>query len=218
MEANGLHETRIFVNFSGVSVMYVELQVENKRSNVKRLVVRSKAIIGRQSHCDIRVVSTEISREHCQIEIQSDGAVLIDLGSTNGTFLNRKRIDPHKATLLHDNDIILVGPACFVVHLVESRLAEETHRPGDETHISENQPELQLEADEAKPDQDAPEEKPPAAADQDEGPALELTEDLQDLLNADDDSSRSLLAGVTSDSDMEELSDDDAFDKYLKGL
>ena len=201
--------------------MYVELQVENKRSNVKRLVVRTQAVIGRQSHCDIRVVSTEISREHCRIEIQEEQAFLFDLGSTNGTFLNRKRVEPQKPTPLQDGDIILVGPACFIVHLIESRLTEETNRPGDETHVPERTSQLLIDdADEPPEANRRPDAPSSSAQPSEEDPSLELSDELQDLLNSEDDDHlpQALLAGVTSDSDMEAISEDDAFDKYLKGL
>jgi serine phosphatase RsbU (regulator of sigma subunit) len=50
------------------------------------------ATIGRTAPCEIVIASPEISRRHCRIDIQGDWAVLTDLGSTNGTFVEGARL------------------------------------------------------------------------------------------------------------------------------
>jgi Stage II sporulation protein E (SpoIIE)/FHA domain len=44
--------------------------------------------IGRAAGCDLLLTAAVISRRHCRIEIEDDWAVLTDLGSSNGTFVN----------------------------------------------------------------------------------------------------------------------------------
>src|SRR6185436_10783957 len=45
--------------------------------------------IGRGEHNDFQVPHTTVSGTHCEIMVSSAGAILKDLGSTNGTFVNR---------------------------------------------------------------------------------------------------------------------------------
>jgi serine phosphatase RsbU (regulator of sigma subunit) len=49
--------------------------------------------IGRTAPSDVAIASPEISRKHCRIELRGDVALLSDLGSTNGTFVDGARID-----------------------------------------------------------------------------------------------------------------------------
>lgn len=197
--------------------MYVELQVDNKRSNVKRLVIRSQALIGRQNHCDVRVLSGEISREHCRIEVVAQGAVLIDLGSTNGTFLNGKRIEAQDDTPLGDNDQIQVGPASFSVRLVD--VDEQTDDDAELGAPVEGT--LYVSADDDLLLDDSNE-----AAEEDlefsEDELLDLVGEESELAGDDEDGltddSDPHLAGVASDSDLPSMSEDDAFDKFLKDI
>ena len=48
-------------------------------------------VIGRAS-ADIVVNDAECSRQHAAIEVSEDKVVLIDLGSTNGTYYGERRI------------------------------------------------------------------------------------------------------------------------------
>lgn len=51
-----------------------------------------KNILGRSAACDIKILSVGISKEHCEIHVYKDKAVLVDLKSSNGTFLNGVKI------------------------------------------------------------------------------------------------------------------------------
>ena len=65
-------------------------------------------VIGR-SGADLDVDDRGVSRRHARISRGTDGAwTLVDLGSTNGTFLNGARV---RAARLEDGDEIRVGAA-----------------------------------------------------------------------------------------------------------
>lgn len=51
-------------------------------------------IVGRSSSCDIPLVVEGISRQHCKIEYKNGEVFLTDLGSTNGVFIDGRRIQP----------------------------------------------------------------------------------------------------------------------------
>lgn len=67
-----------------------------------------EVMIGRDSHCDICIENSSVSREHCVIERQGARLVLRDLESTGGTFLRGDRLDEIQVT---DGMEITVGPA-----------------------------------------------------------------------------------------------------------
>ncbi|WP_449271898.1 FhaA domain-containing protein [Halostreptopolyspora alba] len=45
-------------------------------------------LLGRGTDCDLRLVDNGVSRHHAEIRVEDNEAVLVDLGSTNGTFVN----------------------------------------------------------------------------------------------------------------------------------
>ncbi len=51
-----------------------------------------------------------MSTEHCQISCSPNGFTLIDGGSTNGSYVNDKRVSRHD---LVDNDTITLGKTNF---------------------------------------------------------------------------------------------------------
>ena len=59
----------------------------------KTYPLRGSTILGRHSECHICVNADGISRKHAQIDAEVDGLVVSDLGSSNGTFVNGKKID-----------------------------------------------------------------------------------------------------------------------------
>ena len=65
------------------------------------------ATIGRRSSSDISLADPEVSRQHARIELAGPGYRLQDLGSTNGTLVNGRRIAG--SVTLADGDTIEVG-------------------------------------------------------------------------------------------------------------
>jgi len=52
-----------------------------------------RAILGRSQNCDIIIPGTHVSRQHAELYFQSGKLHVKDLGSSNGTFVNRKKVD-----------------------------------------------------------------------------------------------------------------------------
>ena len=70
--------------------------------------------IGRAVESDIVVTSRRVSREHACVRREGRRAMLEDLGSTNGTFLNDERVLAPAA--LHEGDRIQIGDVTLVFH------------------------------------------------------------------------------------------------------
>lgn len=49
-------------------------------------------LVGRHSQADIRLPMSDVSRHHCRLVHESGGWRVIDLESTNGTFVNGERV------------------------------------------------------------------------------------------------------------------------------
>jgi pSer/pThr/pTyr-binding forkhead associated (FHA) protein len=65
-------------------------------------------VVGRDTLNDVPIPSERISRRHCQIEPTADGMfVLVDLGSSNGTLVNREKIQGRK--VLMGGEYIQIG-------------------------------------------------------------------------------------------------------------
>jgi len=50
-----------------------------------------------------------VSRLHAQIHMKSGQLYITDLGSTNGTYLGGKRLEPKRPSVLHKGDELLLG-------------------------------------------------------------------------------------------------------------
>lgn len=67
---------------------------------------RPRMVLGRDNSCDISLDSRYVSRYQNLFMETTDGWVLIDLGSTNGCFVNGRRVREHR---LRDGDLIAIG-------------------------------------------------------------------------------------------------------------
>ncbi len=68
----------------------------------------SPVIIGREPAVGMTVAEVGVSRRHAKVFVTADGVYIEDMGSKNGTYLNREPVDKKK---LADGDIIFIGAA-----------------------------------------------------------------------------------------------------------
>jgi type II secretory ATPase GspE/PulE/Tfp pilus assembly ATPase PilB-like protein len=94
---------------------YLEI---NTARGFKQLVLGREPIsIGRHSENKLVLADHLASRFHCVIEKAPDGYLLRDLGASNGTFVNGKKI---KSAMLQPGDVVRVGTTDLVLVLPES--------------------------------------------------------------------------------------------------
>jgi pSer/pThr/pTyr-binding forkhead associated (FHA) protein len=77
--------------------------------------ITGPTVIGRAAECDISVPADEMSRRHALIKPTPDGLSVEDLGSSNGTYINNKRVqhgflNPGDELRLDAVRFILVAP------------------------------------------------------------------------------------------------------------
>jgi hypothetical protein len=72
----------------------------------------NRTLIGRDLDCDVRVTNQEISRHHAVVFREDDRAFLIDLGSSNGTFVNAKSASGEPIAVIA-GDSVLLGDLSF---------------------------------------------------------------------------------------------------------
>ena len=68
-------------------------------------------ILGRGTDCDLRLVDPGVSRHHAEIRVEDGEVVLVDLGSTNGTFVNGQ---PVRRVTLTDGTRVTLGRTTLV--------------------------------------------------------------------------------------------------------
>ncbi len=107
-------------------------------------------LIGRDSHAAICVDDSRISRRHAVVQyVENEGFYVVDLNSTNGTYVNGEPI--RRSTLLQDGDKVRLGSLAFTFFLshafqtartLPSRFLDDinTQRMGGIQELEESQP------------------------------------------------------------------------------
>ena len=76
------------------------------RTVMERELKPGRLVIGRTTDNDLQIDSKFISRHHCQIVTQPDSCLIEDLNSTNGIYVQSKRVRRYN---LNDGDVVQVG-------------------------------------------------------------------------------------------------------------
>lgn len=85
--------------------------------------------LGRAPESEIQLPDMSVSRCHASLMVDHDGLVwLTDLGSTNGTYLNGKRLAAHQTVGVRDGDRLGFGPTVVVKFARPDPLDERYHR------------------------------------------------------------------------------------------
>lgn len=96
-----LRDTPLPVRSSG------RLLWRNDHRRVMSLVLPERLVIGRGEDCELTLANPRISRRHCEIFRCRNTFWIVDLGSTNGTMLNGRRLSD--AAVLREGDLLHLG-------------------------------------------------------------------------------------------------------------
>jgi hypothetical protein len=67
--------------------------------------------VGRGEECDIRLAHPLISKKHAYFQQDAEGWLIADAESTNCTFMDGEKLEPHKPRRLTDSVVLRFGPA-----------------------------------------------------------------------------------------------------------
>jgi hypothetical protein len=77
----------------------------------KHVLAQGSNVLGRGTEADIRLPDTGVSRKHADVQLHGTAVVVEDLGSTNGTLVNGRRVGSQE---LADGDVIRIGHSVLV--------------------------------------------------------------------------------------------------------
>lgn len=119
------------MNFNGVRLQKARLIVRMNDVVVQEHSLdRGHVLIGRGELCDIRIPSPPVSRHHALLVTSSDGVTIVDLESTNGTFVDSYPISQHT---LWNSCVIEIGDCSIEYVAGDNREAWgfDAERPDD---------------------------------------------------------------------------------------
>jgi len=173
-----------------MNVSLILVQTDGKQREVP--LKKAVQVIGRQTDCQLRIPSSNISRHHCEITVGEGGQIsLRDLGSSNGTFVNKQKVTQCTLKL---GDLISLGGLVFAVKI-----------DGKPAHLDSDDA-LQNGLVEITPANGAPESRPTAAT------VLTPSNKPSQTPGAKPQPAKSLVKGDPGDSsvaDFDFLDDDD---------
>lgn len=98
--------------------MQARLKVLHDKANVKQVKLLPVTLIGRSTECNLKIASSQVSRNHCRITIANDAVFVEDLGSANGTLVDGQPLPAHQPTAIAPGTHLIVGPAEFQIDFV----------------------------------------------------------------------------------------------------
>ncbi|MDX1630486.1 MAG: RDD family protein, partial [Thermoanaerobaculia bacterium] len=81
-------------------------------------LTREISVVGRSRECDVRLQDPAASRRHFQVELRDGELWARDLGSSNGTYRNGRRLQGEER--LRNGDVLLVGETEITVRIRDS--------------------------------------------------------------------------------------------------
>jgi pSer/pThr/pTyr-binding forkhead associated (FHA) protein len=104
------------------------LIVSQAGHELKRIeLCKSPVVIGRSPECDLALHDILLSRRHCRLTPTTDGWLLIDLASRNGTRVGDRKIEQR---FLKDADHFSRRRICPCAQNIKATTATDTDRPG----------------------------------------------------------------------------------------
>jgi hypothetical protein len=87
--------------------------IPEDRPTEKLYLTKSSTVLGRDPSSDLFVDNADVSWRHCLLDIQASGVSILDLNSTNGTYVNGKLVQNAHLT---PADKVELGPCLFTLN------------------------------------------------------------------------------------------------------
>ncbi|MFA6133120.1 MAG: FHA domain-containing protein [Phycisphaerae bacterium] len=153
----------------------------------------ASTVIGRGESCDLRVPLLSVSRRHCEVSVDGDEVMVRDLGSSNGTFVNNKKIGEQEMCA---GDRLVVGPVVFTLQVNgEPEEIQPVKTKGQKLTESSLGGEATVNSDKSRDDTGIPIGAPPVV-DEDEDPIAALEDMVAQTLREEDENDKSASTGM----------------------
>jgi predicted component of type VI protein secretion system len=107
---------------------YVLQVVRGRSASTTLKLADGVTVIGRHDDCLIRIKSSQVSRRHCELYEVADKLTLRDLGSSNGTFVNGKKVSGQQA-LKHGDEVTVGAVTLRVAQLGQAPISRAEPGP-----------------------------------------------------------------------------------------
>jgi len=77
-------------------------------------VQKQRTVIGRGDDCSLRIPLLSVSRQHCELLVSGNELRVRDLASSNGTYVNNRRVNESP---LRAGDRLAIGPVIFTLQI-----------------------------------------------------------------------------------------------------
>jgi pSer/pThr/pTyr-binding forkhead associated (FHA) protein len=93
----------------------LQLTSINQPEKTTHKINQSEVLVGRDPNCKIHIQDETVSSQHVRIYYHDNNWWIVDLNSTNGTFLNEEMIS--HPCVITENDEVRIGQVKFLVHI-----------------------------------------------------------------------------------------------------
>ena len=104
-------------------------------------LVHSTTTIGRRQDCHLRIPLSGISRRHCELILTTKEVKVKDLASSNGTYVNNKRVNEQA---LKAGDRLSVGAVVFTVQINGRPMNVKPVQPAQPAGLGEDEVAVEL--------------------------------------------------------------------------
>jgi pSer/pThr/pTyr-binding forkhead associated (FHA) protein len=107
--------------------MPITVLVRSATGNEARLTFdgMQRVVIGRGSSCDVRLPDPSVSHRHASLQTKGAEFVVVDEGSTNGTFVGGVRVAPRTSRLVRGGDLVRVGRVWLELRVEQTPLTRD---------------------------------------------------------------------------------------------
>lgn len=97
----------------------VELSILKEGLKVEEITLDKELVItvGRNEDCNITIEYPKISRAHLTLMINANDVIVMDDGSSNGSFIGKKRLEPFKPHPIKDRGKIILADGLYSLEL-----------------------------------------------------------------------------------------------------
>jgi pSer/pThr/pTyr-binding forkhead associated (FHA) protein len=95
-----------------------------------------RVVIGRGDGCEVRLPDPSVSHRHASIRQRGTDYVVLDEGSTNGTFVGPVRLSPHAPRVVRSGDLLRVGRVWLELRIEQVPATQNAHASTRELALS----------------------------------------------------------------------------------